>query len=157
MGSLLLERYHFDFLTILTETLTFLSLLNPVLQYLITQLFLCHTLYITISLRRYVTISLYHYITTSLYHYITTSLYHYITISLYRYITTLLYHYIAISLHCYITISLYQYIMFKGKDLVHQFLVGRVQPISDHDLSITTSYQNITMGAINPGTAPIHG
>ena len=33
MGSLSLDRYHFYFLMILKETLTFLSLSNPVLQY----------------------------------------------------------------------------------------------------------------------------
>ena len=32
MGALLLDRYDFDFLMILKETLTFLSLSNPVLQ-----------------------------------------------------------------------------------------------------------------------------
>ena len=33
MGSPLLDRYHFYFLMILKETLTFLSLSNAVLQY----------------------------------------------------------------------------------------------------------------------------
>ena len=33
LGSLSLDCYHFDFLMILKETLTFLSLSNPVLQY----------------------------------------------------------------------------------------------------------------------------
>ena len=33
MGSLSLDRYHFEFLMILKETLIFLSLLNSVLQY----------------------------------------------------------------------------------------------------------------------------
>ena len=32
-GSLLLDRYHFDFLVILKEVITFLSISNPVLQY----------------------------------------------------------------------------------------------------------------------------
>ena len=34
MGSLSLDHYHFYFLMILNEKLTFLSLLNPILQYL---------------------------------------------------------------------------------------------------------------------------